>query len=106
MSFQPRSSIGVKPWGRIAGLAVPLRASSPDDREAYLTSFIATSPSLANYAPAETGSGTLSKRMGHDPARRRKHGAAEILLQAICNIIPQFDDFLGRAAIRIDFHHG
>ena len=34
MSFQPRSSKPVKPCGRIAGLAAPLRASRPEESEA------------------------------------------------------------------------
>src|SRR6476469_5660573 len=63
-------------------------------------------PSLTDNAAAEaadrtrTGLGNAGRRSG-----RREHGPAEILLEPIRNIFPQLGHFLGRAALRIDFHH-
>ena len=94
----------VNPCGRIAGLAEPFRARSPEDREAYLASFIAKSPSLANHAPAEAGCGALSQWMGNRTGRRRKDGATEILLQPISDIIPQLHHFFCGLAVGVDFH--
>src|SRR4051812_33340528 len=106
MSFQPRSSRPAAPWpkpcGRMAGRAAPLRARSPEEREAKGLDSLATysAPLLADDAAAETADGT---RTGGGVARRRtwrrKHRPAEILFESIGDIFPQLGDFLGRAAI-------
>src|SRR4051794_28502722 len=62
---------------------------------------------LADNAATEAADGT---RTGGSVALRRsgrcEHRPAEILLKTIRNVLPEFGDFLGRAAAWIDLHHG
>src|SRR6476646_5955388 len=63
-------------------------------------------PLLTDDAAAETADRTRTGRgNARRGSRRRKHRPAKILFEAVRNIVPKLDDFLGRAAIRINFHH-
>src|SRR4051812_18826932 len=96
MSFQPRSSCcpggapkPPKPCGRIAGRAVPLRASSDDESDA---SGFCPNPVMASahHTAAEaTHCRARRGKAGLLHAGRREHGAAEILLEAIRDIGPE-----------------
>src|SRR5438270_8637187 len=111
MSFQPRSSRPLPPWakpcGRMAGRAAPLRASRPEEREAKGFASVGTcyAPLLTDDAAAEAADRTRTGRGGTRlGARSREHGAAEILFEAVGDIVPKLDHLLGGTATRIDFH--
>src|SRR4051812_7662007 len=105
MSFQPRSSrlapdCAPKPWGRMAGRAAPLRARSPEEREAKgFGSATLVSPLLADNAAAEAADRTRTGRSHAGRCTgRREHRPAELLFKAVGDVIPQLDHFAGRAA--------
>src|SRR3954470_23539834 len=109
MSFQPRSSCcpggepkPPKPCGRMAGRAVPLRASSDEESDAsgFCPNAVMTS---AHHSAAEaTHCRARYRKAGLLHAGRREYGAAEILLEPIGDIGPERLDLLRGTAIDID----
>src|ERR1044071_9469016 len=93
----------------MAGLAAPLRASSPEERDAkgFGSGFTYATPLLAGHPAAEATDRTWTslpdarRRVGRD-----KNGTAEILLESVRDIIPELGDLGIRAALRVDFHDG